>query len=64
MAKPSPLRSAQADTRSVCGKLLRKGQSVTVLPSALGEREKTMIARGQIYPRSSNKPGYIQLVVK
>lgn len=63
MSKKSPLRSAQAETRSVCGKLLRQGQSVTVKESAIGPREEKMISRKQIAKRSSNKPGHVQLVV-
>jgi hypothetical protein len=63
MAKKSPLRSAQPDTLSVCGKLLRKGQSVTVTESAIGPRERTMLARKQLGKRKSNKPGHVQLVV-
>lgn len=63
MAKQSPLRSAQPNTLSVCGKLLRKGQAITVTESAIGPRERTMLARKQIGKRESNQSGYVQLIV-
>jgi hypothetical protein len=62
MARPSPLRSAQANAVSVCGKLLQKGQSITVKASAVGPREKTLQARGKIAIRKSNKDGHVQIV--
>lgn len=64
MAKQSPLRSAQPQTRSVCGKLLRKGQSVTVAESAIGPREMKMLERKQLVKRKSNKAGFVQLVAQ
>lgn len=62
MARPSPLRSAQADAVSVCGKLLQKGQSITVRESSIGPREKTLASRGKIAIRKSNKDGHVQIV--
>ena len=62
MAKQSPLRSAQPNSVSVCGKILRKGQSLTVAESAIGPREQKMVSRKQLQIRKSNKPGFVQLV--
>ena len=63
MAKKSPLRSAQVGSMSICGKLLRVGQSITVQASAIGPREQKALARQQLVKRASNKPGFVQLVV-
>lgn len=63
MPRKSPLASAQPDARSVCGKLLQKGQSVTVLETAIGPREQRALDRKQLSKRASNKPGYVQLTV-
>lgn len=62
MAKQSPLRSSQADSLSICGKLLRKGQSTIVPLSAIGPREKKAESRGKIKIRKSNTPGCVQVV--
>lgn len=62
MAHASPLRSAQADAVSVCGKILRKGQSLTVPATAIGTREKQLASRGKISIRDSNKTGHKQVV--
>ena len=62
MARTSPLRSAQPNAVSVCGKLLCKGQSLTVKESAIGPRELKLAARGKISIRKSNKPGHKQIV--
>jgi hypothetical protein len=62
MAKRSPLRTAQADSVSVCGRLLKKGQSLTVAKSAIGPREQKLISRGKVTLRKSNKPGFVQVV--
>ena len=63
MPRLSPLRSASGESISVCGKLLRKGQTLTVPASAVGPRERTAIARKQLGERKSNKAGHVQLVV-
>lgn len=60
--KKTPLRQASAEAVSVCGKILKKGQSITVLDSAIGEREKKMASRGRIAIRASNKKGHSQVV--
>ena len=62
MPKSSPLRTSQADSVSVCGKLLKKGQALTVAESAIGPREKKLISRGKIKIRKSNKTGHVQVV--
>lgn len=58
----SPLRGAKADSVSACGKLLRSGQSIEVAESAIGQREKTLEARGKIKIRPSSKKGQVQVV--
>jgi len=60
--RKSPLRTAQADSVSVCGKLLRRGQSLTVKESAIGPKERRLKAAGKISFRDSNKPGHVQVV--
>jgi hypothetical protein len=62
MPRKSPLRTAQPNTVSVCGKLLQSGQAITVPESAIGAREKKLVARGKIKTRKSNKPGHVQVV--
>ena len=60
--RPSPLSSAQPDSVSVCGRLLRKGQAITVHETAIGPRERKMETRRRISIRPSNKEGYVQVV--
>ena len=62
MAHRSPLMNAQPNSVSVLGKLLRKGQSLTVPESAIGPRERKLEARKKIKIRKSNKPGHVQVV--
>ena len=62
MAKTSPLRNAQPDTLSVCGKLLRPGQVMTVPQTAIVPRETRLIKRRKIATRPANKNGMIQVV--
>jgi len=62
MAKQSPLMNAQPNAVSVCGKLLTKGQAVTVPESAIGPKEKKAHARGRISVRPSNMTGFVQVV--
>lgn len=62
MSRPSPLRNAQPNAVSVCGKLLQKGQAMTVKESAIGPRERKLAARKKIALRKSNKPGHVQIV--
>ncbi len=62
MARTSPLRSAQANSVSVCGKILRSGQSITVPEGAVGPRERKLVSRKKISVRKSNKPGHVQIV--
>lgn len=58
----TPLRQAKAESVSVCGKMLKKGQSITVLDTAIGPRERKMAERGRITIRASNKKGHSQIV--
>jgi hypothetical protein len=62
MPRPSPLRNAQVNSVPACGKILQKGQSITVLETAIGPREKRAAARGKLSIRKSNRPGYRQIV--
>jgi len=62
MPRKSPLRSAQPDSVSVCGRLLRKGQAITVKESAIDAKVKKAEARGKVRIRKSNKPGHVQVV--
>ena len=57
----TPLKNAQPASVSVCGKLLTNGQTVTVLKSAIGPRERTAEARGKISIRESNKKTHVQV---
>jgi hypothetical protein len=61
MPRRSPLRSAQVGSLSICGKLLKKGQSITVPESAVGPRERRKEAQGKITIRRSNKSGFLQI---
>lgn len=62
MPHRSPLLSAQPQAVSVCGKLLRSGQSLLVPESAIGPRERSMERKGKIRFRISNEKGKIQIV--
>jgi len=55
------LLSRSVSSVSVCGKMLRKGQSITVTSSAVGDRERKMEARGKIKILKSNKKGMVQI---
>ena len=55
------LKSGKGDSVSVCGKMLRKGQSIPVSSSAVGSRERAMERRGRIKILSSNKKGMVQI---
>ena len=57
----TPLRKKTPNSVSVCGKVLRKGQVITVPESAIGPREKKQAARGKIVIRKSNKPDCVQV---
>ena len=46
---------------SVCGKMLRKGQTILVAESAVGARERKMADRKKIRIIKSNKPGKVQI---
>ena len=61
MARTSPLRSAQPASVSVCGKILSKGQSITVSETAIGPRERKLASRKKVSIRKSNKPGHLQI---
>lgn len=62
MSSRSPLRNAQPDAVSVCGKILRNGQSITVPESAVGPRERAMESKGKVKIRTSNEKGKLQIV--
>ena len=55
------LKSRRVSSVSVCGKMLRKGQVLTVLASAVGQRERKMESRGRIKILKSNKKGMVQI---
>jgi len=61
MSLRSPLRGAQANAVSVCGKILTDGQTITVLESAIGPRERAHKAKGKIKIRPSNEKGKVQI---
>jgi hypothetical protein len=61
MGRRSPLRNAQPNSVSVCGKLLQTGQSIQVPEAAVGPREKRMESRKKISIRKSNKKGHVQI---
>jgi len=56
----SPLRSAQADSVSVCGKMLRVGQTIKVASTAVGPRELKQEAQKKIKIRDL-KNGQVQI---
>jgi len=58
----SALRSKQAQAVSVCGRILRSKQSVTVPETAIGTRERALEKQGKIRIRQSNKPGMVQIL--
>lgn len=58
---PTPLRSAQPNAVSVCGKMLTKDQTLTVAESAVGPRERKLEERGKIAIRKSNQKGMVQI---
>ena len=62
--RKSPLEKAKADAVSVCGKILKSGQTITVAESAIGPREQKLEARGKISIRPSNKKGHVQVTCK
>ncbi len=57
----SPLLNAQPSAVSVCGKLLRTGQTLTVNESAIGARERAAQAKGKVQIRNSNVKGKVQI---
>lgn len=61
MPHRSPLLGAQPQAVSVCGKLLRAGQSLLVPESAIGPRERIMEQKGKIRIRVSNERGKWQI---
>lgn len=58
----SPLRNAQPASVSVCGKLLRSGQTLTVPESAVGPRERALESKGKVKIRASNEKGKLQVI--
>ena len=61
MATRTPLLSTKPQSLSVCSKLMRVGQIITVPAGAVGAKERRLVARGKIAVRSSNKPGHVQV---
>ena len=61
MARPSPLVGAQANSVSVCGKILQSGQSIVVPESAIGPRERRAEEKGKITLRHTNTTGEVQI---
>ena len=61
MALKSPLRSAKPNAVSVCGKILTKGQTISVPETAIGPREKQLEAQKKISIKDSNKKGQVQI---
>jgi hypothetical protein len=55
------LMNRKVSSISVCGKMLRKGQVLTVASSAVGDRERKMEQRGRIKILSSNREGFLQV---
>jgi len=55
------LKSRTVSSVSVCGKMLRKGQTLTVKAGAIGSRERKMETRGRIKIVASNKKGMVQI---
>jgi hypothetical protein len=58
----SPLAKSRPQSLSVCGKILKSGQTMLVPSSAIGSRERKMEAKSKIVIRSSNKKGMVQVV--
>lgn len=58
----APLRQKKPSSVSVCGKLLKSGQTVTVPGTAIGDRERKLAERKLIRIRDSNKVGQVQIV--
>ena len=50
-----------ASSVSVCGKMLRKGQTILVDAQAVGPRERKMESRGRIKISPSNKAGKLRI---
>ena len=59
--KRTPLHDSQPDSVSVCGRLLRNGQTLTVPETAVGPRERKAETRRRISIRESNREGYVQI---
>jgi len=57
----SPLRTKRPDSVSVCGELLRKGQSTTVDESAVGPSERRKEANGLIKIRRARERGKLKV---
>jgi hypothetical protein len=55
------LKDRKVSAVSVCGKLLRRGQAITVMSSAVGDRERKMESRGRIKIIKSNKKDMVQI---
>jgi len=64
MARKSPLLSAQPDSVSVGGQMLRKGQSRLLDPQAIGPRERRLEKQGKIAIYPSNTTGKVQVLCK
>ena len=62
MSHNSPLRTAQPNALSICGKILLQGQTLTVPATAIGPRERKAEEKGKISIRPSNKEGQVQIV--
>ena len=56
------LDKRRASSVSVCGKMLRKGQSLPVLKSAVGPRERKLESRGLIKILSSNTKDQVRIL--
>ena len=54
MKLPSPLLTKSPDTLSICGKLLAKGQPITVNKNLVGEKEQNLADKGVIKILSIN----------
>jgi hypothetical protein len=55
------LAQRSVSSYSVCGKMLRRGQTILVDATAIGPREKKMEKRGKIRISASNKKGKVQI---
>ena len=60
--QPSPLRSAKADAVPVCGRLLKRGQSMVVAESAIGARELKLAAKGKVRIIDAQQKGKKQII--